>query len=306
MKEETAAFSKIPPIDQNRFENRISFLYLEYSKIVQNKLGVVAYSEENGKIFEKKIPVAQIAVLALGPGTSITNPAVTSASRSGCTVMFTGGGGFPLNTVSAPLTSSSRWAVAQAMVISNKSHARAVAKEFYKKQFNNDAFKGSISQMRSMEGNLIKKMYAYESKKHGLKFFKRDTAGNDNVNVALNISNALLYGISASCINSLAMSESLGIIHRGNVKAFLFDIADLYKLNISIPVAFSSIDQKSENLPSYVRRKTRALIMEHKIMQDLPKFIISVFEPYLPEQMDDRLISGYGEDVEGHVNYGEK
>ena len=50
MKPESIALSKLPPNEQNRFTDRVSFLYLEHSKIVQRKTGVVGLRNAEGKI----------------------------------------------------------------------------------------------------------------------------------------------------------------------------------------------------------------------------------------------------------------
>ena len=92
--EEAIAFSQIPAGHQVRFEDRVSFLYLERCSVRQDKTGVVAYSKVEGEslIQRVQLPVSGLAVLHLGPGTSISAAAMTSCTRAGVTVMFTGGG----------------------------------------------------------------------------------------------------------------------------------------------------------------------------------------------------------------------
>lgn len=308
MKKEISAFTTIPISHQNRFEDRISFLHFEYAKIVQRSNGLVALqSDEDGGpiVSEIQLPVAGVALLSLGPGTSITSAALTSCARSGCIVQITGGGGFPAHSTISPLASDSRWAIAQASVVSNQTEARKVAKEFYRKQFNVDDFAGSIAQMRGIEGSLVKKIYAKEAKRSGLKNWRRDTRNEDAVNVALNVGNSLLYGICASLVGALSMNPALGIIHRGNSKSLLFDLADLYKPNIAIPAAFRLHDEEIEDVPRLIRSELRREIHKRDLMKDLSTFVIKTFEPYTPENNEERLI-GLQSEVDGHVNYAEK
>ena len=109
--DEALAFATIPVNHQIRLEDRISYLYLEYATIRQDRTGVVAYSSEEGENIAHtiQIPVAEIAVIVLGPGTSISHAAMTSCARAGATVIFGGGGGLTSYTVATPLTTSSKW-----------------------------------------------------------------------------------------------------------------------------------------------------------------------------------------------------
>lgn len=299
------AFSKLPPSKQVRFEDRVSFLYLEYRKVIQGEFGVIALgtNEEGEFVTEKlQIPVGGLAVLALGPGTSITNAAITSATRYGCTVIFTTGGALSANSIISPLTGSSKWAIAQAKVVSDAALARKVAKKFYAKQFRLESFAGSIAQMRAIEGSLMKKTYAAEAKKNRVAKFRRDTKSEDNVNVALNIANGIMYGISAAAVGTLGMNQGLGVIHRGNASAFLFDIADFYKPQLVIPLAFRLHDAPPEDVPKLIRRSLRSALHHGNVLSDIIDTLRDTFSEYLPSNTEDRLI-GLQTEVVGHVNY---
>lgn len=308
MKEETIAFSTIPISHQNGFSDRISFIYIEYAKIIQTDSGVIALStdeEGNGLKSFIQIPVAALCLISLGPGTSITNAAMTSCARSGCVIQFTGGGGFPVHSSITSLSSTSRWAIAQATVVSDQSLAKKVAKEFYRKQFNTDAFDGSITQMRGIEGSLMKKVYAEQAKKYRLGYWRRDTKSDDNVNISLNIANGLLYGICSSLTGALSMNQSLGVIHRGHFRSFLFDLADLYKANLVIPIAFSMAKEDKEDVPQLTRRAIRKELYKQKVLDDIFRFVITTFEPYTPQNDNYRLI-GTSDEVDGQINYANK
>lgn len=305
MRAEIAPFTTISVGHQNKFEDRISFLHFDYAKIVQRTNGVVALQsdEEHGPIIsEVQLPVAGVALLSLGPGTSITNAALTSCARSGCVVQVTGGGGFPSHSTITPLSSDSRWAIAQAMIFANQTEARKVAKEMYRKQFNVEDFAGSIAQMRGIEGSLMRKVYAREARLAGVTNWRRETKAEDQANIALNIGNSLLYGICASLCGALSLNPALGIIHRGNPKSLLFDLADLYKPSIMVPLAFSMFEEDVEDVPQLVRRELRRKISQMRLMQDLSTFTLKLLEPYLPDRNEDRLI-GLQDEVESHTNY---
>ena len=58
------------------------------------------------------------------------------------------------------------------------------------------------------------------------------------VNQALSCANIALYGLVHSIVVALGISPGLGFIHTGHDLSFIYDIADLYKAEITIPLAF--------------------------------------------------------------------
>ncbi len=301
--DEALIFNKIPVSNQVRAEDRLSYLYLEYCQIIQNRTGVAAVQDRQEGTEERllQLPVAGLAVLFLGPGTSITQPAIASCTRSGLTVIFCGGGGTPCYSHATPLTSSARWAIAQARVVSDKIASREVAKKMYSQQLGLELSTTlTISQMRGIEGSLIKKRYRELAARYGVKGFKRDTAGDDTVNQSLNIVNGVLYGCAASACAALGMNPALGIIHRGDVRSLLFDLADGYKPSLALPIAFRSVNQ--EDPLKFARKEIRSFLFRDSVLASMVGFLMELFADYIPKINDDRLIDDDGE-VLGHKVY---
>lgn len=304
--EDAIAFSQIPADHQVRLEDRVSFLYLERCSVRQDKTGVVAYSGgEDGQQKQRiQIPVSGISVLHLGPGTSISAAAMTSCTRAGATVMFTGGGGVPAYSRTVPLTNSARWALAQAKLVSSETNQRKAAVVLYRRQLGLelDADETSIAVMRGLEGRAMKLKYKELARKHSIKDFRRDTKSEDPVNMGLNLANSLLYGCAASACFAIGVNPALGVIHRGDARSLLFDLADLYKPSVSLPVAFKAA-QDEDPLAS-VRKLMRKEIHRQEMLKEMLAVLMEILEPHLPTRDDDRLIAGRGDEVEGHTQYG--
>ncbi|MBM7824573.1 CRISPR-associated protein Cas1 [Arcanobacterium pluranimalium] len=304
--EEALAFSTIPPGHQIRAEDRISYLYLEYCLVRQDRTGVVAIRDVGGdeaQVDRIQLPVSGVGVLCLGPGTSISHAAMTSCTRSGCTVVFTGGGGVNAYSYATPLTASSKWAIAQARLISNQKFQRVAALELYKRQFGLEHMPGgTIAAMRGMEGRIMRDTYRDQAKKMRISGFKRDTKAEDAVNTGLNIANSIMYGVAATACAAIGVNPSLGIIHRGDARSLLFDLADLYKARIVLPLVFSHAHD--EDPVEAIRRDLRQQIHKRKIIADMIDALMVVLTPHLPNRDDDRLIDDGGEEVDGHVQYG--
>ena len=84
--------SDFTPADLPRVSERIPYLYLEQCVIKRANNALVA-ADENG---ETALPIATIAVLMLGPGTTITHDAVVLASDTGAIIVWAGEQGPPL------------------------------------------------------------------------------------------------------------------------------------------------------------------------------------------------------------------
>lgn len=302
--ENAIAFSVLPAGHQVRIEDRVSFVYLEHAAIVQDRTGVVALQnkEEDAGLVRRRIllPVAALAVLALGPGTSITQPAITSCTRSGTTVLFCGGGGVPAYSHATPLTSSARWALAQARVVTDPVAQREAALRLYKRQFGLNAPGGTIATMRGLEGRQVRNLYREMARKWKTGPFKRDVTASDPVNVGLNIGNSILYGCAASACAAIGVSPALGIIHRGAAGSLLYDLADLYKPTVTIPIAFRSAH--AEDVPMAVRTAVRSEIVRQRVLVGMLDSLMEVLRDHLPNRDDDTLIDDVGE-VEGHKQY---
>lgn len=303
--DEALAFSVLPAGHQVRLEDRVSFAYVEHAAIVQDRTGVVALKDDEDLGYQRiriQLPVAGLAVLALGPGTSITQPAITSCTRSGTTVLFCGGGGIPAYSHATPLTSSARWAIAQARLVSNEADQRRAALWLYKRQLGIELPGGSIATLRGLEGRHIRNLYKEMSKKHKTGPFRRDVEATDPVNMGLNLGNAILYGAAASACATISVNPALGIIHRGDARSLLYDLADLYKPTITIPVAFRSAH--ADDPPAAVRRAVRSELVRQRVLPGMLDALMDVLKDHLPQCTDDRLIDDRG-DVVGHHQYGQ-
>ena len=78
---------------------------------------------------------------------------------------------------------------------------------------------------------------------------------------------ACLYGLAHAVIVALGCAPELGFVHVGHECSFVYDIADLYKAEVTIPIAFEVAAQAPEDLPAVVRRRVRDAMVEHHILE---------------------------------------
>lgn len=94
-----------------------------------------------------------------------------------------------------------------------------------------------------------------------------DFGSGDPINQALSAAHACLYGIVHAVIVAVGASPGLGFVHTGHERSFVYDIADLYKAEIRIPVAFDIAACSSADIGADTRRAVRDRVHDGTILE---------------------------------------
>jgi CRISPR-associated protein Cas1 len=269
-----------------RIGDRIAFLFLDQVRVEQGRTGLEAWECDatTGQPLRISIPVAQLAVLCLGPGTSITGPAMTTLYRSGTSLIITGADGVVATAAARPLATDGRWATAQARLHTDKQRRLAAARTLYQARFTDQSLPDNLplASLRGMEGHRVKTTYRMYANRYKHPRFKRVTVGaTDPVNICLNRANSILYGVALAVTNALGLSPALGIIHQGTSSAFLYDLADVYKTTVSIPAAFEAAAHP--NPGGQIGKLVRARLHEQHVLPNM----LALTEQLLAGVVDD-------------------
>ncbi|MCC8051677.1 MAG: type I-E CRISPR-associated endonuclease Cas1e [Clostridiales bacterium] len=297
-----------------RIDDRVSFIYVEHAKI-HRKDSAITVTDARGIVH---IPVAMIGVLLLGPGTDISHRAVQLLGETGTSICWVGEQGIRQYAHGCALSHSSRLLEAQARLVSNQRSRLNVARKMYAMRFpNEDIDNLTMQQLRGREGARIRKIYASLAKEYGIDWNGREYKVDDFesgtlINQALSVGNVALYGLVYSVIAALGLSPGLGFVHTGHDLSFVYDMADLYKAEVSIPIAFqtTSIAMQDENtdIESLTRQRVRDYIYQTKMMERIVRDIQNLLE--VPEEecfeADQIYLWDDKEKLVKHgVNYGE-
>lgn len=237
------------PQQLHRADNRISFLYLEHCTLGRDG-GALTATDDHGVVH---VPVAALSVLMLGPGTRLTHQAVSVVADSGCSLVWVGEEGVRYYAHGRSIARSDRLLAKQAEKVSNTRSRLAVARAMYEMRFpNEDTASLTMQQLRGKEGARVRRIYRENAAEFSVHWDKRvydpnDFHAADPINRALSAAHTCLYGICHSVIAALGCSPGLGFVHTGHDRSFVYDIADLYKAEISIPVAFRIISDLDAN-----------------------------------------------------------
>ncbi|WP_370424010.1 type I-E CRISPR-associated endonuclease Cas1e [Streptomyces sp. QH1-20] len=298
-----------------RIGDSLSFLYLDIVRVQQDDTGVCAVvtSEKRGTELVY-LPTAALSCVLMGPGTSITARAMTTFARHGTTLVTAGSGGVRTYAGMTPDSLSTRWLERQARSWADDNERLAVATRMYEQRFGQGTVPPgtSLAQLRGLEGQRVKALYKLLAQQYRIGRFKRVYDPNtwdtqDPVNLALSAANTCLYGIVHATLLAMGCSPALGFVHSGNQQAFVYDVADLYKAELTLPLAFSLHD--STHPEQTARRSFREGLRLFRLMPRIVNDVQRLLEPAsavedidLEEQLVDLWdpVSGA---LPGGVNY---
>ena len=292
-----------------QLQTRLTFLYLERCKLNRDANAITIWSNE-GVVH---VPAAGITAILLGPGSSITHQAVTLIGDAGVTLIWVGEHGVRYYASGRPMTRSSSLLMRQASLVSNMRSHLMVARKMYQKRFpDEDVSDLTMQQLRGREGSRIRQVYRNCAKQwhvdwNGRDYNPEDYHSGDAVNQALSAGNACLYGVAHAVISAMGCSPGLGFVHVGHENSFVYDLADLYKAETTIPAAFEIASSNSTNVGSDTRRLVRDRLVSGHILErmvhDLHELLMIEEDEkdWIPDEVN--LWNGVDDLVRNGINY---
>lgn len=275
--------AKKPELNElSRISDRISFLYLEHAKLNRQD-SAIQVMDSKGIVY---IPVAIISVLMLGPGIDVSHRAMELMGDSGMSVIWVGEHGVRQYAHGRSLNHSSALLEKQAKLVSNTRSRVAVARQMYQMRFpDEDVSHLTMQELRGKEGARVRRIYREQSDTTGVSWTRREynpdnfEAGSP-INKALTAAHQALYGLSYSVIVALGLSAGLGFVHTGHDLSFVYDFADLYKAQTSIPVAFEVTAKygNDADIGSKTRLAMRDVFAEGKLVVQMVKDLKTILK----------------------------
>lgn len=270
----------LPPLRPLPMKERASILFVQYGQIdvldgsfvVIDQLGVRTH-----------IPVGSISCLMLEPGTRVSHAAVALAARVGTLLVWVGEAGVRLYASGQPGGARSDKLLYQAKLALDDELRLKVVRRMYEVRFGEPApSRRSVDQLRGIEGARVRAMYQLLAKQHGVDW-KARRYDPDNWNEAdianrcLSAATASLYGITEAAVLAAGYAPAIGFIHTGKPLSFVYDIADLFKFQTVVPIAFAIAAKEPGNPERAVRLACRDAFRKAA----LPGQIIPVIEDVL-------------------------
>lgn len=251
-------------------KERSTIVWLQYGNIdVQD--GALVLIDKDG--VRTQIPVGGLACLMLEPGTRITHGAVALAAAVGCLIQWVGEGGVRLYSAGQPGGARSDRLLYQAKLALDDDLRLKVIRAMYKYRFQEEPpARRSIEQLRGIEGVRVRTLYKMLAQEHGVEWGRRkydpdDFADQDPINRCLSVATHSLYGLCEAAILAAGYAPAIGFLHTGKPLSFVYDIADLFKFESVVPIAFKVVASNRSEPERETRLYCRNSFRKHNLLE---------------------------------------
>ena len=260
----------LPPLKPLPIKERISVVFVEYGEI---DMLDGAFVVVDAKGVRTHIPVGGVACIMLEPGTRVSHRAVALAARVGTLLVWVGEAGVRLYSAGQPGGARSDRLLYQAKLALDESLRLKVVRKMYAVRFGEEPpERRSVEQLRGIEGARVRRSYQLLAHQFGVKWTGRDYNPenwdtSDLPNRCLSAATACLYGVTEAAVLAAGYAPAVGFIHTGKPLSFVYDVADVYKFETVVPVAFKvAASNPSGNPERAVRLGCRDIFRQTRLL----------------------------------------
>lgn len=285
----------LPKLTPIMMKERVSLVFVEKGNLDVLD-GAFVVVDING--VRTHIPVGSVSCLMLEPGTRVSHAAVALAARVGCLLCWIGEAGVRLYASGQPGGARADRLLYQARLALDEDARLKVVRQMYRMRFQEEPpAKRSVKQLQGIEGARVRKMYELLARRFGIEWKYRNYdaenwGSGDIPNRCLSSATACLYGITETAVLAAGYAPAIGFIHTGKPLSFVYDIADLFKFETVVPVAFQVASLKPENPEQKVRHVCREIFRSSKLLTRIIPTIEEVLAAgglAVPDAPDDAL-----------------
>lgn len=259
----------LPPLKPQPMKDRISMVFVQYGQIDVLD-GAFVVIDKNG--VRTHIPLGSVACIMLEPGTRISHAAVNLAATVGTLLVWVGESGVRLYSSGQPGGARADRLLYQARLALDDELRLKVVRKMYELRFGEPApAKRSVEQLRGIEGARVRGTYKLLAQQYQVNWQARNYDRNqwdaaDIPNRCLSAATACLYGITEAAVLAAGYAPAVGFIHTGKPLSFVYDIADLYKFDTVVPLAFRIAAKSPAEPEREVRLACRDLFRSDKLL----------------------------------------
>ena len=244
------------------------------------------------------IPVGSVACIMLEPGTRVSHAAAKLAAEVGTLLVWVGEAGVRLYACGQPGGARSDRLLYQAKLALDDDLRLKVVRKMYEMRFGEPApAKRSVQQLRGIEGARVRKTYQLLAQRYGVEWKRRDYDPevwdvSDVPNRCMSAATSCLYGITEAAILAAGYAPAIGFIHWGKARSFVYDIADIFKFDTVVPLAFKIAAKNPYNPEREVRLACRDVFRQQKTLSKIiPKIeeVLAAGEIQPPEMPPESI-----------------
>ncbi len=264
------------PIKPIPMKNRVSMIFVYYGRIDVKDGAFVVVNEVEGEDRERKhIPVGSVACIMLEPGTRISHAAVKLAAVTGTLLIWVGEAGVRLYSAGQPGGARSDKLLYQAKLALDESLRLKVVRRMFEMRFGEKPpERRSVDQLRGIEGMRVKKLYELLARQYGVKWKGRrydpkKWESGDIANRCLSAATSCLYGVTEAAVLAAGYAPAVGFLHTGKPLSFVYDIADIFKFDTVVPVAFKIAGKHPAQADREVRIACRDIFRQTRLLKKI-------------------------------------
>ena len=262
----------LPPPRPIPIKERLSVLYVEKGQLDVLD-GAFVVVDVNG--VRTHIPVGGVACLMLEPGTRVSHAACALAARVGTLLVWVGEAGVRLYSAGQPGGARSDRLLYQAKLALDDELRLKVVRRMFAIRFGQEPpQRRSVEQLRGIEGARVREMYKRLAERYKVRWVHRDYdpeswEASDRPNRCLSAATAALYGVTEAAVLAAGYAPAIGFIHTGKPLSFVYDIADLFKFDTVVPVAFEVAASAKANAEREVRLRCRDVFRRTRLLEKI-------------------------------------
>jgi CRISPR-associated protein Cas1 len=278
------AEARIPHVDRHG----LLWLARGNLSVEDGTLHFCAAASEDLKAGDYAIPYQSVSCILLGPGSTISHDALRILARHGTLLAAVGEGGVKFYTAPPMGQGHSDVARAHARLWADEKARLDVARRMYAWRFGRILPHKDIAVLRGIEGAKLKETYRIVANQYGIpwkgRHYDRNAPTADDIpNQAINHAVTFVEAAADIAVAAVGALPPLGFIHEDSSNAFTLDVTDLYRADITLPLAFSvakrALADPELRLERELRREAAAWFRKHKLihkMIDRIKDLLSV------------------------------
>lgn len=270
----------LPSLKPLPMKDRVSMLFVQYGQIDVLD-GAFVVIDQTG--VRTHIPVGSVACILLEPGTRVSHAAVHLASTVGTLLVWVGEAGVRLYASGQPGGARADRLLYQAKLALDDALRLKVVRKMYEMRFREPSpERRSVEQLRGIEGARVRETYKLLARQYGVawqarNYDRHEWDAADIPNRCLSTATSCLYGITEAAVLAAGYAPAVGFIHTGKPLSFVYDIADLFKFETVVPVAFRVAAKKPPQPERDVRLACRDAFRTSRLLER----IIPVIEEVL-------------------------
>lgn len=252
------AATRVPHADRH------GLLWLEFGRLSVED-GTLRFLAAGGDSFaagDYAIPYQAVSMLLLGPGTSVTQDVLRLAARHGMLIAAVGEGGVKSYTAPPMGQGRSDVARAHATLWADPKLRLDAARRLYAWRFGRILPHRDIETLRGIEGARMKESYRLVAQRFGIdwrgrRYERGDPGSADLPNQAINHAATFVEAAADIAVAAVGALPPLGFIHEDSSNAFTLDIADLWRVDVTLSLAFGAVKATKEGHADHLEREVR-------------------------------------------------